>query len=183
MCQAFESPGRRTDSASENESHIDAAGYFLTFRTYGTWLHGDARGSVDRDHNQFGTPYFPPDARRELAARSRLRHSDYVLCQRGRRIVDRSTREVCRYRGWELHACNVRTNHVHLVLSAPETPERVMNSLKSWSTRGLIADGLVHAGTKVWARHGSTVYLWKDDDIAAACQYVTELQDDGRCDE
>ena len=34
--------------------------YFLTFRTYGTWLHGDERGSVDRKHNQFGEPLLLP---------------------------------------------------------------------------------------------------------------------------
>jgi hypothetical protein len=30
--------------------------YLITFPTYGTWLHGDERGSVDRDHNLPGTP-------------------------------------------------------------------------------------------------------------------------------
>ena len=43
------------------EPVADASGsvplaYLITFRTYGTWLHGDARGSVDREHNVFGTP-------------------------------------------------------------------------------------------------------------------------------
>lgn len=29
--------------------------YFITFRTHGTWLHGDQRGSVDRHgRNVFG---------------------------------------------------------------------------------------------------------------------------------
>ena len=36
--------------------------YFLTFTTYGTWLHGDTRGSVDREHNIVETPYLEPDA-------------------------------------------------------------------------------------------------------------------------
>jgi len=26
------------------------------FRTYGTWLRGDERGSMDREHNRYGTP-------------------------------------------------------------------------------------------------------------------------------
>jgi hypothetical protein len=30
--------------------------YFITFRTHGTWLHGDQRGSVDRHgRNVYGT--------------------------------------------------------------------------------------------------------------------------------
>ncbi len=28
--------------------------YFITFHCYGTWLQGDAPGSVDRSHNQPG---------------------------------------------------------------------------------------------------------------------------------
>ena len=34
-------------------------GYLITFRAYGTWLHGDRRRSVDRFHNQYGTPDIP----------------------------------------------------------------------------------------------------------------------------
>jgi hypothetical protein len=30
--------------------------YLITFNTYGSWLHGDRRGSVDRFHNRYGTP-------------------------------------------------------------------------------------------------------------------------------
>ncbi|MGQ0761444.1 MAG: hypothetical protein ACT4OT_05435 [Acidobacteriota bacterium] len=30
--------------------------YLITFRCYGTWLHGDERGSVDRKQNVYGTP-------------------------------------------------------------------------------------------------------------------------------
>jgi hypothetical protein len=35
--------------------------YFIMFRSYGTWLHGDSRGSVDRLHNTYGTPRLPPN--------------------------------------------------------------------------------------------------------------------------
>jgi len=37
--------------------------YFLSFRSYGTWLHGDKRGSVDRFHNKYGTPRLPENAK------------------------------------------------------------------------------------------------------------------------
>src|SRR5262249_42685946 len=33
--------------------------YLITFRCYGTWLHGDERGSTDRHRNQYGTPFIP----------------------------------------------------------------------------------------------------------------------------
>jgi hypothetical protein len=35
-------------------------GYLITIRSYGTWLHGDARGSMDRrNYNKFGEPKRP----------------------------------------------------------------------------------------------------------------------------
>ena len=33
-----------------------ALAYFITFSTYGSWLHGTKKGmgSVDREHNEYG---------------------------------------------------------------------------------------------------------------------------------
>jgi len=37
-------------------------GYLITFPCYGTWLHGEERGSVDRRrYNRYGTPDMPPN--------------------------------------------------------------------------------------------------------------------------
>jgi hypothetical protein len=41
-----------------NPDHIPLA-FMITLRAHGTWLHGDPRGSVDRFHNQYGTPRLP----------------------------------------------------------------------------------------------------------------------------
>jgi hypothetical protein len=35
--------------------------YFLTFGTYGSWLHGDVRGSKDPRHNTLGDIPLPRD--------------------------------------------------------------------------------------------------------------------------
>ena len=34
-------------------------GFLITFRCYGTWLHGDERGSFDRYHRIYGTAGLP----------------------------------------------------------------------------------------------------------------------------
>src|SRR6266576_6354614 len=39
-------------------------GFLITFRCFGTWLHGDRRGSVDRFHNVYGTPKLGPERAR-----------------------------------------------------------------------------------------------------------------------
>lgn len=156
--------------------YSNALGYLITFTTYGTWLHGDKRGSVDRDHNIPGTPQVDADARRVRHEVALLKNPPVLLSAERRALVHRTILEVCERRDWTLHALNVRSNHVHVVVSAPESPERVMNDLKSWATRGLVAAGLIQHGTAVWTRHGSTRYLWKPQHLAAGCQYVCEHQ-------
>ena len=51
-----------------------ALAYFITFSTYGTWLHGTAKeeGSVDRRHNVYGTPFVSADELHEARAESRM---------------------------------------------------------------------------------------------------------------
>ena len=45
-----------------NDDHT-ALAYLITFRCYGTWLHGDSRGSVDRFHNRYGAPLIAANRR------------------------------------------------------------------------------------------------------------------------
>jgi hypothetical protein len=45
-----------------NDSDTPLA-YFITFRAYGTWLHGDKRGSVDRHNNRYGALVFQETTR------------------------------------------------------------------------------------------------------------------------
>ncbi|MDX6500593.1 MAG: hypothetical protein QOG23_3853 [Blastocatellia bacterium] len=44
-------------------------GYLITFRSYGTWLHGQS-GSVDRFHNAYGTPTLTERVRNAFKANS-----------------------------------------------------------------------------------------------------------------
>jgi len=150
--------------------------HFISFRTYGSWLHGDERGSTDRRHNKRGEPFLPrDDFRREFAA-SKQSGAPVVLRHAARQCVDASVRTTCESREWDLHALNVRTNHVHLVVSAPLPPERVMDTLKAWATGRLRAAGLAEADTRVWSRHGSTERIWLPRDLDAACEYVINQQ-------
>src|SRR5262245_15497751 len=105
--------------------------YFITYHTYGTWLHGRDIGSVDKDHNVPGTPYLPPDPKRERREFATLKHPPVELCASRRFIVDATIREVCQHRKWLLRAVHVRTTHVHAVVSAHHTAERVMNDFKA----------------------------------------------------
>ena len=95
-----------------------------------------------------------------------------------RSVVASTIEDVCRHNGWSLHVVNVRSNHVHVVVSADMRPERLMNAFKSWSTRRLREAGLLGAADCLWARHGSTRYLWREEDVESAGTYVLHGQGD-----
>jgi REP element-mobilizing transposase RayT len=150
--------------------------YLITIRTYGTWLHGDERGSVNVEHNAFGAPLLAPNDAFQRKAASLMDERPFVLGERQREVVQTTIEGTARLRFWQIHALSVRTNHVHVVVSAEQPPEPFMNSLKSWCTRRLCEAELIPKGKRVWARHGSTKYLWKMEHVNAACQYVVEGQ-------
>jgi len=150
--------------------------YFITFSTYGAWLHGRDAGSIDKQHNEFGTPFLDPDDERERTELSNMREPPYVLNPARRKIVLATIQEVCRNRRWTLWACHVRSTHVHAVVSADAKPEKVMSDLKAYSSRRLRENLNESADAKRWTQHGSTRYLWKDDEVVAKTDYVLNGQ-------
>jgi REP element-mobilizing transposase RayT len=150
--------------------------YFITFTTYGTWLHGRAPGSVDRAHNIPGTPYLPASADVERKMNSAMRQEPYVLDEQRRTIVLRTIREVVAHRRWKLWAVHVRSNHVHVVISAECRPEKVMSDLKAWCSRRLREACNESADRDRWTQHGSTRYLNDDNSFNGAVKYVVDEQ-------
>ncbi len=146
--------------------------YFVTFTTYGHWLHGDAKGSVDPQHNVFGTLVVKPNHPREDFERGRMRQLPYQMDVSRREFVLAAIREVCASRGWWLFVAHVRLTHVHIVVQAAHEPEKVMNDFKSYASRQLTRAGFEDNQRKRWARHGSTRYLWNQEDLEAAIHYV-----------
>ncbi len=154
-----------------------AIAYFITWTTRGTWLHGDERGSVDREHNTFRTAHMPPNETTRLRRERFLNDPPVRLNAAARDIVDSAIQEVCRRRRWNMLAIAVRSNHVHVVVGADAAPERVMQQLKSWGTRALCDAGCFSPGRGIWTRHGGTRYLWDDQSVSKAVSYVMKEQD------
>lgn len=157
--------------------HDPPLAYFLTRTTCGTHLHGDERGSVDRDHNTCGTPLLPTDAERETAAPALLKDPIVILDRAKRSIVHRAIEDHCRIRSWRTHALNARTNHVHIVVTADQhKPELVMDQHKGWGTRRLREGGLMSMDQTVWTSHGSTRYIRDTAGFAGAIDDVKNRQ-------
>jgi REP element-mobilizing transposase RayT len=154
-----------------------ALAYMITFRCYGTWLHGDERGSVGRrGSNIFGEPRIEPNSTLRQIDADHLVGTPFSLGTCERKIVEDAIREVCAIRGYSLFAMNVRTNHAHVVVNNCGKVERMMDSFKAYSTRALRQAGLICKDSKPWSRHGSTRYLWTERHIELAVDYVVNGQ-------
>ena len=147
--------------------------YLITFRCYGTWLHGDLHGSIDRRHyNRYGLPDMPPNKKLLADEVSALKTKPVSLNRAQRAAVRSAIEEVCEHREYSLYTMNVRTNHVHVVVGAAVAPEHVMDSFKSYATRKLRQTNLLERNIKPWSRHGSTRYLWTEEQLTEAIEYV-----------
>jgi REP element-mobilizing transposase RayT len=161
-----------------NDTDIPLA-HFFTFRTYGTWLHGDQRGSVDRFQNQYGSPYIPANEKWQRHNANSLKFEPVKLNAAQRHSVEVAIQETCRVRKWLLHALNVRTNHVHAVISIGEyNSGRARGALKAKATKQMREDkcwGLEHSP---WAEKGSKKKLWNERSLERAIEYVLNGQGD-----
>jgi REP element-mobilizing transposase RayT len=147
-------------------------GYLITFRTYGTWLHGDKRGSVDRFNNRFGTPRIPSNKRWEQHNRETLSREPVRLGRRQRDAIEKAIRDTCKIRKWGFWTMNIRTNHVHTVVSAPCKPDKVLAAFKANATRELRESGCWDSSKTPWVDRGSKRYLWTERDVINAVVYV-----------
>ena len=166
-----------------NDTDIPLA-YLITFRSYGTWLHGDERGSIDRFQNKYQTPYMPPNQRWLGYNKKALRGEPVILSTKQRACVEAAIRETCEARKWHLHALNARTNHVHSVVSIGTTkPERALNDLKAYATRRMRREGCWSRPDSPWSDKGSKRSdkgskrrLWNRRSIERAVDYVINGQ-------
>lgn len=150
--------------------------YFITFSCYGTHLHGDESGSVDRFHNRYGMPFLPPDEVLLNKEADRMKQDSYIIDNARASVILNAIRETARYRQWNLLAAHVRSTHVHIVIQALIRPEKVLNDLKAYASRALNQAGYENSERRRWTRHGSTRYLWKVEDLEKVTHYVLHEQ-------
>jgi REP element-mobilizing transposase RayT len=149
--------------------------YFSTWTTYGTWLPGDLRGWY-----LHGRGLQDPDAGRRFEALLHMTESALVLDQDQRRIVETTIAEHCSIRKWHLHAVNCRSNHVHVVVTAPDRPiELPREQFKSWCTRRLKErwrSRLKAVRDHWWSDRGWDEFIDDDASLANVVAYVMECQ-------
>jgi REP element-mobilizing transposase RayT len=116
------------------------------------------------------------DPERLADEEEKMRQEPYLLDETARGSVLAVLVAHSAYREWTLLAAHVRTNHVHVIVEAEVPPEKVMNEFKSYASRELNRMGCDRLERRRWARHGSTRWLWKDQEVRDAIRYVIDEQ-------
>jgi REP element-mobilizing transposase RayT len=159
--------------------------WFLTWTTYGTWLPGDERGFVspkfdgdapERRNNEPGRPYDEgrPDLRR--IAENKLAGEAVRLTHAQAEVIRHQFAETARYRGWQLLAGAIMTNHVHLVVGVPGDPDpsSLLRDFKSYSSRALNLRDRVSVRPRWWTEQGSKRKIADWDTLETVLRYVRE---------
>ena len=95
-----------------------------------------------------------------------------------RNVADVAIREICGVRSWTAWAITVRSNHVHVVISAPAyKPTLVRDQMKAKATMELRRTFAVWRDRPVWTTKGDIEFLDSEADIEQCVVYVTEAQD------
>ena len=154
----------------------NAYAHFITFRTYGTWLHGDPKFSVHHSLNEINTPKIKPHEKLCQQMKNSLTSEKILLDDSQRNIVLSAIIFACKKYDWHLLTAHVRTNHAHVILKTSITPERSMTQIKAYATRFLRKENPQANHTKLWARHGSTKPIWRPEQLFPVMHYVIEEQ-------
>ena len=154
-----------------------AFAYLLTFRTYGSWLHGDDRRSVTRVRNKMHLPKIAPNIKLHTKMKQSMSESEFVLNEMQRNTVLNSVIQTCRYNNWRLFAAHIRSNHVHIVLQSTVAKENTTGKLKIYATKDLKKYHAELSWRKIfWSRHGSMKNIWCEESIFPALYYVVRRQ-------
>jgi REP element-mobilizing transposase RayT len=145
---------------------------FITWTTYGSWLPGDRRG-----WRKWHSGQRQPQPLLEDWCRERMKEAPVVLHKEHREAVEKVCREHAALRHWILHAIAVRSNHVHLAVTARDVPSKVRDQFKANGTRVLRKTIVPISNEKVWTRGGDIEILDKDEDLYQVVLYITDAQD------
>ncbi|MBI4718240.1 MAG: transposase [Planctomycetes bacterium] len=156
--------------------------YLLTWTTYGTWLPGDERGFVGRVpdagcghviHNIPGEPYDADEPRLRTDAKRRTKGPSVRLTAEQAHDCVKAFHEVCDKYALTIHAGAVMANHVHLVVSSPESEgARLLNLFKGVSSRRLGQRFGKQASGSWWTTGGSRRLLLNERAFENAVNYV-----------
>ncbi|WP_218932342.1 transposase [Adhaeretor mobilis] len=170
------------------------------FTTYGFWLPNDPRGSwsswvakwelyeragtgtkIRETHSVASRPHRRGE---RVAAKRVLRYPQVQFDGRQARAVGRGFSEAVKKSGYQILACSIMPDHVHVAVAAQERrPSLILGHLKREATVQLVEEW-AHPFKRFqkpggplpscWARQSWQVFLDREVDVHRAIQYVRE---------
>jgi REP element-mobilizing transposase RayT len=171
------------------EDNAMVLAYHCIFGMYGFWLPNDPRGSgseaswelfrygpATKTRGRRSVAYRPHDrAAREQAKRA-LKHPPVILTGKQSLVAAQGFAWAAQEGGYQIHACAVMPDHVHLVIGRHSRKIRkIVGHMKARATRLLHLRGSWHTDDRpVWGEHGWNVFLSTADEVEHAIEYANE---------
>jgi REP element-mobilizing transposase RayT len=174
-------------------------GFHVIISTYGFWLPNDPRGSWSEfvrswELLQFGkatkvtTRHSVAAAKHNveerLVAKKALSYPEVSLSGVQALAVANGFRAAVEEGKYQVYACSILPQHVHLVFAPHERDiRRIIGHLKARATQRLAADGLhpldryrqkAGAAPSPWGRKGWVVFLYSERHLIQAINYVAD---------
>lgn len=151
----------------------DPLAYFVTWTTYGTHLQGDQRGWRKRFKGEQ-----EPQPLLDCWRRNRLKYDAVIILPNQRSTIEQAIRAHCEHRNWKLWAVSVRSNHIHVIVEAPEESGRkVRDQLKANATRAIRTVCGDLKDRPVWTLGGDWNCINDEISLERVILYVSEAQD------
>ena len=163
--------------------------WLITTTTYGTWLPGDERGFVGRvtdyrtddihrthrvEHDRRGTEYDRDIPKLRAASGSLMKGPPIWLNAEQAEVILNQFLETATHRRWEIHAITVMSNHIHIVVTAPDEygGDDLLRDFKSYASRALNGRWPRPASGTWWTKSGSKPPLESERALEDAIVYV-----------
>ena len=123
--------------------------YFFTFGTYGRWLHGCEKWSHSNNAGRIAPNYGLYEAMTDS-----LQSDQYAFTTSQRVWLHNAIYRYCIKNELIIDALNVRTNHIHLVISTKRnlTHAQIMMGLKGAISKLMHDEGIVPRAQRIWER-------------------------------
>jgi REP element-mobilizing transposase RayT len=167
--------------------------WLLTNTAYGTWLPGDARGSVTSvrgrregdppgesrtEHDLPGEPWEDAIPGLQRHALEAMKGEPIFLDLEKAEMLLAQFQETAAYRGWTLFAVAIMANHFHIVVGVPgdPAPRKVLVDFKAYASRVLNRRYGEPASETWWTKKGSKRKLRDDKALSDGVAYVLYKQ-------
>ena len=153
--------------------------YHVTFGTYGTRLHGDPKGTVDRSMNQYGDPIIGANPDRWIRETGLLRFAPVILSPSLRQYAESSITLICQTGNWIYHIAAAGEDHIHVLLTADAVGTEVRKWFKRWLGEKLSEKWPLPKGQSFWTEGGSVKWVWKEDYFHNIHRYISRQRATG----